>query len=178
MHGGRVEAHSAGAGTGSEFVVYLPVPPLALAAANDSAEPPSRMLSAPRRVLVVDDSPDAVESLSMILRVWGHEVHTAADGPTALHEAEALRPEVVLLDIGLPGMDGYEVARRLREQVRLIDTLLIALTGYGQDEDRRRVAEAGFDTHLVKPADLTVLQKLLAEPVTTAARTSPFDRIS
>jgi CheY-like chemotaxis protein len=97
-----------------------------------------------------------------LLRTEWHEVHTAGDGPAALRAAEAFRPEVVLLDIGLPQMDGYEVARRLREQTGVKRALVVALTGYGQEEDRRRTREAGFDAHLVKPADLADLQRLLA----------------
>ena len=114
----------------------------------------------------MDDNVDAVKSLALLLRLQGHEVRTAYDGPTALETAETFRPEVVLLDIGLPRMDGYEVARRLREQVGLQKTLLVAVTGYGQEEDRRRAEAAGFDAHLVKPADLAVLQRLLASQAT------------
>jgi CheY-like chemotaxis protein len=105
---------------------------------------------------------DATESLAMLLRVGGHDVRTAHDGPTALQVAEAFRPEAVLLDIGLPRMDGFEVARRLREAEGTRKALLVALTGYGQEEDRRRSQDAGFDSHLVKPADPTALQDLLA----------------
>jgi CheY-like chemotaxis protein len=111
---------------------------------------------------VVDDSVDCADSLATLLRVAGHEVRTAYDGPTALEAAEAFRPEVVLLDIGLPRMDGYEVARRLRERERAGGrALLVAVTGYGQEEDRRRAEEAGFDAHLVKPAGPAALQRLL-----------------
>jgi CheY-like chemotaxis protein len=110
----------------------------------------------------VDDNVDAAESLAMLLRLGRHDVRTAHDGPTALQVAEAFRPEVVLLDIGLPRMDGYEVARQLREREGMGKALLVALTGYGQDEDRRRSLEAGFDAHLTKPADPSVLQRLLA----------------
>jgi CheY-like chemotaxis protein len=99
----------------------------------------------------------------MILRASGHQVRTAYDGPTALRAAAEFQPDVVLLDIGLPQMDGYEVARRLRGEVGLKDARLVALTGYGQEEDRRRAQEAGFDEHLTKPTDLTVLQNLLTK---------------
>jgi two-component system CheB/CheR fusion protein len=115
-----------------------------------------------RRVLVVDDNVDAAESLAMVLRVGGHEVCTAHDGLAALNAAEQFQPEVVLLDIGLPKVDGYEVARRLRERAGSEQVLLVAVTGYGQEEDRRRAEEAGFDAHLVKPADPFALHRLLA----------------
>jgi two-component system CheB/CheR fusion protein len=161
LHGGGVEAHSEGPGRGSEFVVRLPVLPRQ-APVEVGAEPDGHTPVPPRRVLVVDDNVDAAESLALLLRVERHEVRTAHDGPTALHVAEAFRPEVVLLDIGLPRMDGYEVARRLRGQAGFQKALLVALTGYGQDEDRRRAEEAGFDAYLVKPADPAALHELLA----------------
>src|SRR5262249_14722787 len=115
------------------------------------------------RILVVDDNPDAGDTLARLLELNGHEVRLARDGPTALEAARDFRPEIVLLDIGLPRMDGYEVARRLREQPGTKHALLVALTGYCQEEDRRRSQAAGFDHHLVKPADPGVLQRLLAE---------------
>jgi signal transduction histidine kinase/methanogenic corrinoid protein MtbC1/CheY-like chemotaxis protein len=162
MHGGRVEAHSAGPGQGSEFVVRWP-----LATEQAPAGVPAPTERAPAgegavRVLLVDDNVDAAESLAMLLRLRGHEVAVAYDGPAALRAAEARRPEVALLDIGLPSMDGYELARRLRPQPGLGRTVLVALTGWGQEEDRRRSAEAGFDHHLVKPVDLPELQRVLA----------------
>jgi two-component system CheB/CheR fusion protein len=110
---------------------------------------------------VVDDNVDAADSLALLLRAGGHEVQTAYDGPTALETAGAFHPEVVFLDIGLPEVDGYEVARRLRRQPGLEKSLLVAVTGYGQEEDRRRAAAAAFDAHLVKPADPTDLFSLL-----------------
>jgi CheY-like chemotaxis protein len=112
-----------------------------------------------RRILVVDDSQDSAESLALLLELHGHEVRTAFAGPAALETASAFCPDVVLLDIGLPGMDGYEVARRLRAEHG--GCRLIALTGYGRDDDRRRSREAGFDHHLVKPVDLEELTRLL-----------------
>ncbi|HJT75642.1 MAG TPA: ATP-binding protein, partial [Gemmataceae bacterium] len=163
MHGGRVEAHSEGPGKGSEFVVYLPVLERRRRTRKGGGREPAadRAPGVPRRVLVVDDNVDAAESVALLLRTRGHEVRTAHDGAAALQAAEAFRPEVVLLDIGLPRMDGYEVARRLRDQVGLHEALLVALTGYGRDEDRRRAEEAGFDAHLVKPADPAALQAVL-----------------
>jgi CheY-like chemotaxis protein len=116
-----------------------------------------------RRVLVVDDNPDAADSLALVLRLAGQEVQTAYDGPSALQRARELRPALVFLDLGMPGMDGYEVARRLRGEPELCGAVLVALTGWGQEEDRRRSAEAGLDHHLVKPADPAAVQRLLAE---------------
>jgi PAS domain S-box-containing protein len=164
MHGGTVTAHSDGPGRGSEFVVRLPT----LQALPEPSEPEGAARPAlcraerSRRVLVVDDNADAAESLAVLLRLDGHEVCTAHDGAAALETARGFRPEVVVLDIGLPRMDGYQVARRLRAEVGLTEALVVALTGYGQEEDRRRAEQAGFDAHLVKPADPEVLQRLLA----------------
>ena len=112
---------------------------------------------------MVDDNRDLADSLALVLRLWGHQVRVAHTGPEALQAAEEDQPEVVVLDIGLPGMSGYEVARRLREQPRFRATTLAAVTGYGQEEDRRRSQEAGFDAHLVKPVDPEVLASLLAQ---------------
>jgi CheY-like chemotaxis protein len=117
-------------------------------------------LSAPCRVLVVDDSVDSAETIAELLRIWGHEVSTAHDGPQALAVAREKKPEVILLDIGLPEMDGYEVARQLRAE-SLGGRLLIALTGYSGDSDRELVKQAGFDRHMIKPVDPEALQKLL-----------------
>lgn len=165
LHGGRIEAHSAGVGQGSEFIVHLPVVPTTVGTTNNGDShmaTPAPAPAAVRRILAVDDNVDAAATLALWLRTQGHEVRIAHDGLAALHEAEAFRPEVILLDIGLPQMDGYEVARRLREQLGMKSTLLIALTGYGKEEDRRRSRAAGFDVHLVKPADLAQLRSLLA----------------
>ena len=114
-----------------------------------------------RRLLVVDDNKDAAESMSMLLEMWGHEVAFAFDGPSALETAEQWQPEAVFLDIGLPGMDGYEVAERLRELPHAKDAVLIAITGYGQDDDRLRSVRAGIDHHLVKPVAPDALRSLL-----------------
>src|SRR5262249_37784704 len=113
------------------------------------------------RVLVVDDNTDAADSLAMLLRLTGHEVRIVHDGPAALESAATFRPDVVLLDIGLPGMDGYAVARHLREESCTREVLLIAVSGYGQEEDQLRSRQAGFDHHLVKPVEFTALQQLL-----------------
>jgi CheY-like chemotaxis protein len=118
-------------------------------------------MNTPKRVLVVDDNKDAAESMSMLLELWGHEVRRAYDGPSALESARSWQPEAVFLDIGLPGMDGYEVAERLRELPKGEDTVLIAITGYGQEDDRRRSQRAGIDHHLVKPVAPEGLRSLL-----------------
>jgi len=160
MHGGSVSVRSAGPGQGSEFVVRLPrlgSPPAALHRSDPSATLPAT----PRRVLVVDDNQDVADSLTIILRQQGHEVRAAHDGLAALKLAQGYKPQVVLLDIGLPGLDGYEVARRLRALPELQGALLIALTGYGQPEARRTALSAGFDVHLVKPVDPQTLTDLM-----------------
>ena len=166
LHGGSVEARSAGRGQGSEFVVRLPLSSARISAA-DSEDLPANVRLAPkegRRILVVDDNADAAEGLSDFLGALGHSVRTARDGASALEEASRLRPEIVVLDIGLPDMDGHEVARRLRAQANLRPSLLVALTGYGQESDRQLSREAGFDHHLVKPVDLEKLNDLLKLP--------------
>jgi CheY-like chemotaxis protein len=115
------------------------------------------------RVLVVDDNLDAVETLAMLLALWGHDVRSAGDGPTAVETAVAHRPDVVLLDISLPGMNGYEVAERLRARPELAETVLVAMTGHGQAEDKKQTLRAGFSLHLVKPVEPDVLQRLLSD---------------
>jgi CheY-like chemotaxis protein len=165
MHGGSVAAHSAGLGRGSEFVVRLPLAdPAEGRAANENGNHIGTGPAPPRgtrRVLVVDDHADAADSLAMLLRMEGHQVRVARNGPDALDAVRAEPPEVILLDLGMPGMDGYEVARRLRQRDGR-GLLIVALTGWGQEEDRRRTREAGFDHHLVKPADPAELRLLLA----------------
>jgi CheY-like chemotaxis protein len=162
LHGGRVASRSAGRGQGSEFEVRLPlVTASASKATPPIAAPPVPMRAAGRRILIVDDNADSVETLALVLRRGGNDVRTAHDGPSALEAAGVSAPEVVLLDIGLPGMSGYEVARKLRS-AHGPQPMLIALTGYGQPEDRRRSVEAGFDLHLVKPVDLDLLDRALA----------------
>ncbi|HJV71337.1 hybrid sensor histidine kinase/response regulator [Ideonella sp.] len=161
LHSGRVEALSAGSGQGAEFRVYLPLQPQA-ADSPHAAEPVPASPVVRRRILVVDDNVDVADTTAAILGLSGHTLCTAHDGAEALAQAEAFQPEVVLLDIGLPVMDGYEVARRLRELPATREVLLIALTGYGQSADRQRGREAGFDEHLLKPIDPTVLDELIA----------------
>jgi two-component system CheB/CheR fusion protein len=163
MHGGRVEAQSEGPGKGSEFIVRLPAlpgEPQALEVALDSRQ--HRAPGTTLRVLVVDDNFDSAETLTFLLKFEGHDVRTAHAGDTALEEASVFLPHVVVLDIGLPKLNGYEVARRLREQPETKKSFLIALTGYGQEEDRQRSIAAGFDYHLVKPVDPDNLQSLIS----------------
>jgi signal transduction histidine kinase/ActR/RegA family two-component response regulator len=165
MHGGTITADSAGAGGGSEFVIHLPLLTDASARPDDHAEVP-RSRGAPavsRRILLADDNADALESLATVLRLRGHEVYSASNGAIAFETAARHMPEVALLDIGMPLLDGYEVARRIRAQEWGKSVTLVALTGWGQESDRRRSQEAGFDTHLVKPLDLDRLTALLAQ---------------
>jgi PAS domain S-box-containing protein len=162
MHGGRVEAHSAGPGQGAEFVVYLPrLAPAAPATESGEAGGGPAPCAMGLRVLVVDDNVDSADSMALLLSLDGHETRTAFDGPGALAAAAEFLPQAVLLDIGLPGMDGYEVARRMRELPGLRNVLMIAITGYGQEDDRARSKAAGFDHHLVKPVDPDALSLLL-----------------
>lgn len=161
MHGGSVRAGSEGVDRGSEFVIRIPCLGPEESNGRQVALRGAGRAIPPRRILVVDDNKDAAESLAMLLSLSGHQVMVAHDGALALGIAAAERPEVILLDIGLPGMDGYEVCRRAREE-GLTDTLIIAMTGYGQDRDRQRSKEAGFDTHTVKPVELDHLMELLA----------------
>jgi len=161
MHEGSVTAHSEGRGKGSEFVVRLPV--VSEAAASYGIAPESVPAVKPHRILVVDDNTDAASSLAMLLQISGNEAQTANEGLEAIELAEVFRPDVVLLDIGMPQIDGLEVCRRIRAQPWGRDMLMIALTGWGQEEDRRRSKDVGFDYHLVKPVDYPTLMKLLAE---------------
>lgn len=166
MHGGSVTAASAGPEQGSEFVVRLPLykPERQSAPGGDAGSTATHVLH--KRVLVVDDNIDAAESTAMVLQVAGYEVRCVHDGPSVLQAAKDYRPQVVILDIGLPGISGYELARKLRQEPEFLHTPLIALTGYGQEEDRRRSLQAGFDHHLTKPADPQTLRALIAQPDT------------
>jgi len=163
MHGGTITARSAGLGKGSEFIVRLPLVVGRQEIQHDgpAASGMQDRLSSGHRLLVVDDNEDAAESLATLLRLFGHEVEIAYDGPSALALAGTFAPRAVFLDIGMPGMDGYEVARRLRQQPGMETVVLAALTGWGQQEDRRRTSEAGFDHHLVKPPETAVLERVL-----------------
>jgi CheY-like chemotaxis protein len=166
MHHGRVTAHSAGPGLGSEFTVRLPVlvdAPIESTPEDATAEGAIPRLPR-RRILVVDDNRSNANSLGVLLRTLGQDVEMAYDGPAALELIRRRGPDLVLLDIGLPGMDGYEVARRCRQDADLRRVTLVAMTGYGKEEDRRRSQEAGFNAHLVKPVDLEDLQALLTQP--------------
>jgi CheY-like chemotaxis protein len=154
-----VEAHSRGRGQGSEFVVQLPLrdgDDTEAASPQQSDLPPLGR----QRLLVVDDNRDAADSLAALLSAMGAEVQTAYDGRSALQLLDELQPEIVFLDIGMPEMDGYEVARRMRQRHGARDVLLVAVTGWGQPADRQRASEAGFDSHLVKPATFDDLQKI------------------
>jgi PAS domain S-box-containing protein len=165
MHGGSVEAHSAGSGQGSEFIVRLPVALEGRASADQELPVPEDRpsdRSSALRLLVVDDNRESANSLGLLMKLAGHDVRVAYDGPSALESARTFQPHVLLQDIKMPGMSGYEVARLVRAQPATRNVLLIALTGYGREEDRRRCLEAGFDHHLVKPVDLCALEKLLA----------------
>jgi CheY-like chemotaxis protein len=164
MHGGRVHAYSDGPGQGSEFVVRLPL--RAEPCGGDGPGPGARGAAAPlagKRVLVVDDNRDAADSLGLLLASKGADVKAVYDGRAGLAAMEVERPDAVVLDIGMPGMDGHEVARRIREDQRYAGTRIIALTGWGQTADRAASRTSGFDHHLTKPVDLRVLQALLAE---------------
>jgi PAS domain S-box-containing protein len=162
LHGGRVEARSDGPGHGSEFVVVLPRLEGAAASASSEREGAGgERAHAGLRILVVEDHADSAEMLAFLLRLEGHEVRVASEGSGALDAARAQRPDVVLCDIGLPGMNGYEVASRLRQETECANARLIALSGYGQAEDRRRSKEAGFDFHLTKPVEPDALIALL-----------------
>ena len=167
LHGGRVAAHSEGPGKGAEVTVWLPAKRIAQAApaiAPIVARPSPSRGSAPARILVVDDLQASAETLMTLLEMEGFEVKTAHEGVAALQIAEVFKPDVVLLDIGLPGMNGFEVANRLRSQPHSQNALLIALTGYGEAESRSRSEQAGFDFHMVKPADVNLLLSMLADP--------------
>ena len=165
LHGGSVAAHSEGAGKGAEFVLRVPAlaPTAPRSEAAPALPPSSAMPSGARRVLVVDDNEDGADSLAMFLQIGGHEVKTAYDGEEAIATAESFKPEVVLLDIGMPRLNGYEACRRIRQSEWGRDMVLIAQTGWGQDEDRRRTREAGFDQHLIKPVDPVALMRIVEE---------------
>jgi CheY-like chemotaxis protein len=168
LHGGSVSATSAGAGQGSTFTVRLPLAQEAdvqMALPGAAPEEPAQRL----RVLVVDDNHDAAESLGMLLELVGHAAHIAHDGRQALQLAREVRPDVVFLDIGLPDVSGYEVARQLRALPAFEQTMLVALTGWGTEDDRNRTRAAGFDRHLTKPAEMSAVEELLRAAAPSAA---------
>lgn len=169
MHGGSVEAHSEGPGKGSEFVVRLPVVveasmPQAAGEPGEPAVPKSSL-----RILIVDDNRDGADSLAMMLRIMGNDTQTAYDGQEGVRISDEFRPDVVLLDIGLPKLNGYEACRRIREQPWGKDIVLVAVTGWGQEDDRRRSQEAGFNFHMAKPVDIAALEELLVRSQATTS---------
>jgi CheY-like chemotaxis protein len=168
LHGGRVEAHSDGPGQGSEFVVRLPVIIENRVQESAQSDDSESACVAKCRILIVDDLKDSADSLAMLLRMSGHEVQTAYDGEEAVIAAEKFRPEVVLLDIGMPRLNGYDACRRIREKPWGKSIILIAVTGWGQEDDRRRTEEAGFNGHMVKPVNSRDLMKVLAGLQATA----------
>jgi two-component system CheB/CheR fusion protein len=168
LHGGVVSAHSAGDGEGSEFVIRLPL------VATAEPRPETPRASAPRKsepsglkVLLVDDNVDAATSLGMLLRLNGHEVHVENDGSSALAAVDAFVPDLAILDIGMPGMNGYELARHLRQRPELSDLALVALSGYGHDQHVKDAIAVGFDRQLIKPVDPLVLDALLEDVART-----------
>jgi CheY-like chemotaxis protein len=176
MHGGRIEAFSEGPGKGSEFTIRLPRSTIE-ATAEPQRPPvvePGRRDAKPLRVLVVDDSVDSAESMAIILEMSGYEVRKAHNGPEALHMASDYRPDVVLMDIGMPGMSGHEVAQKMRETSATRDIILIAMTGYGRQVDREQSRAAGFDHHLVKPLDFEKLNEVLTASTGSGKRPRPF----
>jgi CheY-like chemotaxis protein/anti-sigma regulatory factor (Ser/Thr protein kinase) len=163
MHGGTVEARSEGHGRGSEFIVRQPIAaaPVEKKAPGEGDQEPFPTIPR-RRILVVDDNRDTASSLAMLLRILGHDTQVAHEGQEALDVAATYRPEIVLLDIGMPKMSGYDVCRRLREQPTGSDMIIVAVTGWGQEADRQKSVEATFDGHMVKPVEPRELLKLLA----------------
>jgi signal transduction histidine kinase len=161
MHGGNVEAKSKGVGLGSEFIVRLPALPTAPALSDQTSG--TAATTASKRILIIEDNVDAADSLALMFQMMGHDAHTAYDGASGLKDFELLNPSIVVLDIGLPGMDGWEVARRLRSNRPNNHVKIIVLSGYGSDSDRERSRNAGIDHHLVKPPDFEALGKLVKE---------------
>jgi CheY-like chemotaxis protein len=170
LHGGKVEARSAGTNSGSEFIVQLPLLPQPAKSREHQALEHSTIVTAPRsrRILVADDFPQSAETLARLLRHDGSEVRIAQDGVEAYETAAEFRPDVVVLDIAMPRLNGYEAARKIRAQPWGKQMVLIALTGWGQQQDRRRTQEAGFDAHLTKPVNYDAIMDLLKKlPSTT-----------
>ncbi len=173
LHGGSVRAHSEGIGKGSEFEIVLPLLAEDAHVAQSSGPPKAEAPAAARRVLIVEDNPDAQEALTCLLKLWGHEVRVADDGSAGIEAAISWRPEVALIDLGLPSVDGYEVARQVRTALGLASPLLIALTGYGAPEQRSQALAAGFDLHIVKPVEPERLAALLEEYAARPPHPSP-----
>ena len=167
LHEGNVQANSEGPGRGSEFIVRLPLreEPAIVRPAGEEPHVEGGGAGPARRILVVDDNHDAAQALRLLLESDGHEVRLSADGDSGLAMARQYRPDVVLLDIGLPKMNGYEIAKRIRSDPALQGTMLVAVTGYGQMHDRARASACGFHHHLVKPVEFSALQQLLRETV-------------
>jgi CheY-like chemotaxis protein len=163
MHGGSIAARSAGAGQGSEFLIRLPLAREFVVVPKETSTVPSQSATTQLRVLIVDDNRDNVASLRILLGMMGHDVHTAYDGLEGIETAGQVRPDVVLLDIGMPKLDGHETCRRIRSQHWGREMVLIAQTGWGQDEDRRRTSAVGFDYHLIKPVSHKALNEVLVE---------------
>jgi CheY-like chemotaxis protein len=163
MHGGTIRASSEGPGRGSEFTIRLPASPVHDVAGPAPAAPKEE--DAPKmKIVIADDNRDSADSMAMLLEATGHAVHVAYDGAEAVATAVRVKPDAVLLDIGMPKMNGFECARAIRGQPWAAGTLLIALTGWGQEEDKRRALEAGFDRHLTKPVDPAMLENALRLP--------------
>jgi CheY-like chemotaxis protein len=163
LHDGTVEAHSRGLGHGSEFVVRLPTPVEAGEQPSEQPAPPARDVHAPsQRILIVDDNRDSAESLMSLLQLIGHDAGVAHDGVQGLDAARSFRPDVVLLDLGLPKLNGFDVARRIREEPWGKTMALVALTGWGGPEEQEKTKRAGFDAHLVKPVHHDALTRCLA----------------
>jgi len=169
LHGGTVSVHSDGPGRGSEFTIKLPALAQSWAPREPQPVAPGSPARRASRVMIVDDNRDSADTLAALLDAWGHEVRTSYDGPSAITAVAEFQPNVVLLDIGLPKMNGYEVAAQLRKLAKGRSLILVAFTGYGQDEDRRRVREAGFDYHLIKPLEPAALEKILDSVIADAA---------
>ena len=162
MHGGAIEARSDGEGQGSEFIVRLPLATDATPPAPRKRDSSDFVPVAPCRILIIEDNIDQAESLAALLQLWGYEAQTANEGTAGIVVAETFRPDVVLVDLGLPGISGYEVARRLRAHPELKNVWIVAQTGWGDTTDRRRTSAAGFDHHLLKPLDPEELRAVIA----------------
>jgi len=172
LHGGKLHAHSEGLGRGARFTVSLPLE-LIVAAPVPPPQTAANEPATPRRVLVVDDNIDAAATLGTLLQLLGHAAHCLSDPHQVVETFEAFAPEIVFLDIGMPGLSGYDVARLLRAHPAGQKTMLVALTGWGQAEDRKRTTEAGFDHHIVKPADLDTIQRICNRDIVSAAASLP-----